>query len=637
MVNRVVLDFETRSSLSLPQVGTERYLAAHDADIVCLAYRINAEKTKLWLPGSDVVPFDPCDFDRIYAFNAFYDFRVWNKLGVRKYGFNYWPIDKTVDVMALCGRYTYPQSLEAAGKVLKLRRQKDKAGKALMKKISCPPFKYTREELLAYYKYCIIDVDTLCDMIAALPSDVLSEDEQKIWKATMSMNYSGLPMDTKAVKRINKVVKYYKKEQIELFRDITDNELDSPTQTIALAKWCTEQGVPMPNCTADTVEKILKQPNLPHTVKAALMIRQECGQSSVSKYQKLEDMIHDDTIYDNLRYYGAATGRWSGMGFQAQNLPRAKVADPDSVIRSFYDASVLRHGDVINKAKALIRSMIKAEEGHMLAVADYSAIENRMLMWLAEEEEALEVLNSGRCMYRDMAASLFDKLYKDVTEDERFVGKTIILGCGYGLSGPGYVRYAGGYGLTITRIQGDKAVRLYRTMYDGVPKYWRAVHSAAIKALRNPGEAIYAGKCVFQYVLDRNKTPWLKVTLPSGRPLVYNNPRVGSGRYGDTIFHMGLRSSTNQWVEFELSSIRLTENIDQASSRDIMAKGAINLIETGFDLRLLVHDEVICQVLKDGNEKAYLSKMIECLCDMDAWAKDIPLNAEGYLSERYKK
>jgi DNA polymerase len=618
-------------------VGTERYLAAHDADIVCLAYRINAEKTKLWLPGSDVVPFDPDDFDRIYAFNAFYDFRVWNYLGVKKYGFNYWPLHKTVDVMAICGRYTYPQSLEASGKALKLGKQKDKKGKALMKKISCPPFNYTRQDLLDYYRYCIRDVDSLCEEIDALPADTLSESEQAIWEATMSMNSKGLPIDVKAVRRINQVVKYYKKEQTELFRDITDNELDSPSQTIALAKWCTEQGVPMPNCTADTVEKVLKQPNLPYTVKAALMIRQECGQSSVSKYQKLEDMIHDGTIYDNLRYYGAAPGRWSGMGFQAQNLPRAKVDDPESVINSFYDASVLKHGMVIDKAKALIRSMIKAEDGYELAVADYSAIENRMLMWLADELKALELLSDGRCMYRDMAADLFGKKYEGVTDDERLVGKTIILGCGYGLSGAGYVRYAGGYGLVVSRVQGDKAVQTYRTKYAGVPKYWKAVHSAAIKALRNPGEVIYAGKCVFQYVLDRNKTPWLKVILPSGRPLVYNNPRVGSGRYGDTIFHMGLRSSTNQWIEFELSSIRLTENIDQASSRDIMAKGAINLIKAGFDLRLLVHDEVICQVRKDGNEERALKMMIRLLCTKDNWAKDIPLNAEGYLSERYKK
>ena len=305
MKPRVVIDFETRSGLHLPTVGSIKYLHDKQADIVCFGYKIDNEPVQLWIPGHDLPDCikNPNDYFWI-AHNTQFDYQVWHLLGTPKYHFPPNHISNWIDSMALCGRFTYPQKLELAGKVLKLDIQKNPRGKALIKKICDPPFNFTHAELFEFYDYCKDDVRTTHELVKALPASQLSEEEQTNWELTVAINHNGLPVDVEAAKQIYKLTEAYKEEQNKLLPDLTDGQVTKATQTQRIGKWLRNKGVKVPNMQAPTVEKLLKRLDLTDDVRTVLMLRQELGRSSTAKFLKIIDQEYDGRIFMNERYYG---------------------------------------------------------------------------------------------------------------------------------------------------------------------------------------------------------------------------------------------------------------------------------------------------------------------------------------------
>jgi DNA polymerase len=629
------IDFETRSDVDLIKHGRKNYLAGREADIICMAYKIDDQPTELWKPG-DLLPDFVTDYSihKFYAHNAQFDIAVWNTLGPKYYfpriHHSFW-----IDVMAICGRFTFHQSLADAGNDLDLKLKKNPRGKALIKKICTPPFTYTHEDLMEFYQYCKDDVNSMHELLYALPASKLSDKEQKIWELTVKINDNGVPVDIQAAKAIYKLTEIYKEDMNELLPSLTDNKVTKATQNKRIVDWLRNQGMVVPNLQAATVEKLLKRVDLTENQRTVLQLRQELGRSSTAKYLKLIEMCHDKRIYDNLRYYAASTGRWGGLGFQLHNLPRSKVVDAQPIIDQFLSCEIIEK-DPINAAKSIIRGMIRAPKGKLLLFIDYTGIENRGLAWTVDDLPTLKLFREGLDQYKDMAAYLLKKPYDEITDQERYMGKQLVLGCGYGLGWRGFVKYMEGYGTPVSDAVAQEGVNAWRARYNLVVSFWYQCRSAAINAITHPGVAFDVPKCQFKLVKDRNKTPWLQLTIPSGRNLYYNKPEIREGDYGPEVTAMGINPYSKKWQRLKIIPGRFVENIIQALSRDIIAEGKLNLDKAGFKIIASVHDEVILEVDEHCDETTLDSVNIH-LCTMPSWATGLPLATEGVIEERYRK
>ena len=629
------IDFETRSEIDIIKHGRKKYLAGKDADIICMGYKIDDQPTELWKPGiilPDFIGTREYLNHKFYAFNAQFDMAVWNTLG-SKYNFPIIYHHMRIDVMALCGRFTYHQSLEKAGEDLELKVKKNPRGKALIKKICIPPYEYTHIDLMEFYAYCKDDVNSMYEMLNALPASKLSDEEQKIWELTVKINNRGLPIDINAAKQIYHVTECYKEDQNELLPELTEGIVTKATQSIRITKWLRSKKVPTPNLQAATVEKLLKRLDLTDDVRTVLELRQELGRSSTAKYLKLKELEHHGRIYDNLRYYGANTGRWAGMGFQMHNLPRSKVKDADSIIDKFYDLSIIEDNP-INAAKSIIRGMICAPKGKIICAVDYVGIENRGLAWVAQDEKTLQLFRDGLSQYKDMAAFLFKIPYNTEDEDQYYTSKQLVLGCGYGLGWKGFMGYMEGYGTPITEELAQFGVNGWRTKYNKVVKLWYACKNAAINAISNRNSIFTVSNCKFKYVFDRNTTPWLQLTLPSGRNLYYNNPLIEEDAFGLGVTAMGINPYSKKWQRLKIIPGRFVENIVQALSRDILAQGKLNLDAAGYDIIGSIHDEILLEVNEDHD---CLTEVNWLMCNIPEWAKGLPLETEGMIEKRYRK
>lgn len=633
------IDFETKSSVPIAE-GIPNYLTSPHSDIICMGWSEGNADVNIWTPNKPF-PIDLQPDDKVYAFNASFDYMVWNILG-EKYDIPTLRLEQCIDVMALCGRYTIFQSLLKAGETLGVPITKDKRGKQLIKKICTPPFEYTRDEMRDFFVYCIKDVLSMMQIINALPTPVLSPLEQSIWVLTQKMNMKGVPMDSYAVKRIYMTMQMYldsKKRELPL---ITNGRIASHNQVTEIVKWSHSMGVEMPNLTKDTVSKYVEELDSEEAttegrakVLQVLQIRQALALTSTAKYKRFMELDHEGRIYENLRYHGAATGRWAGMGAQLHNLPRAGVKDPEAEIEKFYDRTVLDENPLAS-AKTLVRSMIRTLPNKRLVVADYSAIENRNLMWLCDEFEALELMRQGRDQYIDMAADLYACAYEDVSKEQRALGKTLILGAGYNLGGKGFKAYAGGYGIELSDEAAELAINRYRIKYRKVVKYWYAAKDTMIHAIQHPGVTCQYGKCVYLMLEDRTGKPWLTLTLPSGRSLFYCEPEVRDDKYGLLPTHMGINSYTRKWDRLKLIPGRIIENIVQATARDIMADAKLRMDAVGLELILSVHDEIVVEQAESVALQT-LNDMIGMMRVSPKWAKTLPLDADGFVTERYRK
>lgn len=646
-MDRYFIDFETRSDLDITSVGAMKYLHTPHSDIVCMSWAHNPPpygngKVKLWLPGQ-TVPFNVSEdgYDeecRVYSFNALFEYRVWNILG-QKYNFGYLPINNMVDIQALCARYTFPQSLDRACKTLGVEDQKDPAGKKLMKKITLPPFKYTQEELHDFFRYCINDTSSMLAVLNALPSDHLSDVEQKVWEVTQHINIRGLPIDLDLVKRIWAVTNFYKDKELKKVPILTDGQVRNITQVQAVRDFCAEKGVDLPNLQADTVKAALED-DIPSEVEDLLLMRQEFGRSSIAKYKHLLERTYKGRIYDNLRYHRASPGRWGGMGFQAHNLPRDTVDNVDQVIADFRSTAILDK-DPMYAAKALIRSCICAPEDRILGVADYKAIENILLAWVAGEDRILELHRKGLSEYKDFAADLYGLKYTDIQKGttQYLVGKVVTLGAGYNLGANGLLSYAEGFGIDLTNSQAQEAINKYRNTHPKIRQMWYQLRDAAIGAILHPNERVtlpHYRLTSFICKKDRTGREWLVLTLPSSRSLYYADPEVKEDTFGLLPTHMGVNSKNKQWQRLKLIPGRITENIVQALARDVLAEAKIALEDYGFFTILSVHDEVVVE-LPLTDPEGDLLKMYELMCANPAWCTDLPLEAEGVITRRYYK
>ena len=654
----VKFDVETKSSVPI-DYGSKAYLNDPYADLKCMSYKVGEVPTKLWVPGMGVPHFFLAPQEYMFAaFNIQFDQRAVNMLG-RKYGFGNIRLDQCIDIMAVAARYTFPQKLATLGKVLKVKLQKMRRGTYLVKTVCCPPFKYTQAEFEELCDYCVRDTDSMAEILSLLPADHLSPEEQRIWVETAQMNAVGVPVDVKAVRQINRIVDWYTGDKMKRMPFLTDGEIDTVHQRDKILKWCEGYGVEMENFQVDTVaeavldveERLLDDFEDEAVLRGygkvleVLKLRQLLGGAAVKKFKRLQNMTLNGSIHDNLRYFGATTGRTTGGGFQFLNLPRAKVDVPEGsthdievekVLDKFRDASIIDHDDPLGEAKKLVRPMLKVGDDQTLMVRDWSSIEYVLCMWFCGEQEKVKAFAKGYDPYIGFATKLFNVRYDDVTKDQRQKSKPPILGGQYTLGANGLIGYAEGYGVFMTVDEAQFSTNTYREDHPLVKTTWYELQDTAVAAVENHRRPFSTHNTKFIVEYDRTGRHWLILTLPSKRTLYYCEPFTGLGKYGKVVKHKGINPYNKQWSTRELNISRLIENIIQALGRDILQPAVKRLALAGFSPRATVYDEIICvEPLLDSERR--FKEMEKIMCIAPSWAPSLPLFADGYLSKRYMK
>ena len=664
-MKKLTIDFETRSAAPIRKVGAARYAEDRTTEAICLALTWQGEEPVIWyspafrdgltLPtvSDDTVRSMIKTADVIEAHNAQFEYFIW-KYVMPRYGFAMFDVKKLRCSAAKAATYGLPRSLEQACQVMKVRQQKAMEGSRLMMSL-CRPRKALKAEMLAdpgwesklYWRgtpadftrlgiYCMQDVRAEEDFSDSLPD--LPEAEQQLWLLDLAINDRGVHVDAPATTAIVQCLETHSSALIRKFCQLTGGQVNSPRQREATLRHLIALGIQMDGLTANDVEAALASTEN-ETARQILKIRQSLSKASTAKYKAfLEARNSDDRLRGMFMYHGAGTGRWTGKIVQPQNFPRGSFSDVDGAIRLFQagdlEAVDLFYADPMVAAATCIRGMITPAEGHDFICADYSAIEGRVLAWLAGEEDALNVYREGRDPYKVAAAAIYHTTADAVDKSQRQVGKVAELACGYQGGVNAFNRMAENYGVELPESEVKSIVEKWRANRPETVRYWAELERACFAAVSKPG-AVYK----YRNVKFTVRNGFLAVKLPSGRCLYYANPRIEQkemswGGMKAVVSYEGVNSMTRKWVRSYLYGGLLAENITQATARDVLVNGLFQVESRDYPVVLHVHDEAVAEVPETAGSVEEFEKL---LCKTPVWAAGLPLKAEGWRGKRYKK
>ena len=640
------IDFETRSTIDLADQGLDIYANDPTTEVLCIAFGTTPQNVKVTRPDQST-NLDLNDLlayvrggGKIQAWNAMFEYAIWNYVCVPKYG---WPplrLEQCIDSMAIAAANNIPQSLGDAAIFMDATHQKDTRGRTLIQKL-CKPhkgvFNNGPELMREMFDYCAQDVRTEMAIVANLRP--LTAAEQDIWSLTQRINLRGVPV---APNELHNAVLAVVRAQ-----DALDNECVAltgckPSERAKLLDWINKCLVTigqaeMADLTAETVSAMLVSTNINEPIRAALRLRQEGSQTSVAKYAKMMEIQREGRIRNTLVYHGASTGRWASRGgLNLQNIARPTLSDEeiDAAIPSVFMGGV----GSMRELTSLVRSAIVAPNGKTFVDVDFSSIENRVGVYLAGQKDKVELFRKGLDEYKVFAStSLYHVPYEDVTKDQRQIAKSAVLGAMFGQGAKGLVKYAEGMGVRISEGQAKNAVDNYRSSYSLVKELWARCESAAIQAVENPGNPFAAGKKIVLKVAKN--ALWMQ--LPSGRLICWQRPELellttpwGTQKMGVTIYSQN--TYTRQWTRNPLIGSSIFQSAVQGAARDFLANTMLNLEKMGYEIINSIHDEVLILVDEEKAEEA-LANVTQIMVTPPTWAPDFPLDAEGWVSKRYRK
>ena len=634
----VSIDFETRSAVDLRKTGVYIYADDDSTDIWCMAYAFDDEEPKLWTPA------DPIDVrledyivegGKLRAWNANFERVIWNKIMVERYK---WPRTRSSQwfcTMAQASAMGLPRALGQAADVLGVEQQKDKTGQGLMLRMARPrktkadgthTWWNTPDKMQALFDYCLQDVRTEVSVAERLIE--MDEQERQVFLLDQRVNDRGVMLDRDLLERV-RVLADNSKEDIDAeIARLTKGQVTGATKGVDLVKWLNAYGISTKSVDKQHVTRMLDLPNLHPVIRKVLMLRQDGAKSSTAKLDSMESAAGaDDRMRGLLVYHGAATGRWSGKLVQPQNFPRPSRSQDELneiIAKLKDDQSVADHGAGTLIASDLLRSMLIAKPGHRLLFADYAAIEARVLAWLAGETELVKTFAAGGDVYKVMAKDIYNKPVDKIDGNERQVGKMAILGCGYGMGGKRFAEQCKAMGIEVDSEEAKRIVYVYRESNSAISNYWRDIED---EFLENCREVI------------SQSGQFARLPLKSGRCLTYHNPRIVEretpwSAKREAVEVDTLNSVTRQWASQIIWGGLLTENVVQATARDLMAGAMMRLEMAGYPVIMSVHDEIICEV---PDNHGTLAEMIDLMVEVPAWAEGCPIAAEGKEGPRYEK
>lgn len=663
MIHHLSIDLETYSSVPIKNAGAQRYIASSDFEILLFAYSLDGQPVQVVdMAMGEKIPdwvlkalYDPNYIK--HAYNAVFEF-----VGISKVFGQLIP-SQWRDTMfhgLYCG---YTAGLDATGKALGLSEDKQKlnTGKALIRYF-CVPCKPTKsnggrtrnypqhdpEKWRLFKEYNAQDVVTEMEIEKRLSSVPVPDFVQKQWETDLIINLRGVAVDMPFVDGALIMDAQVKSELMQEATNIS--ELDNPNSVKQLTAWLnkeTSSDVELTDLRKATVSEMLNRDDNSPDVQRMLEIRQELGKTSTKKYNAIKSCVcPDNRVRGLLQFYGAnRTGRWAGRLVQVQNLPRT-YTDPIELARDLVtdrrtQAVRMIYGNVSDTLSQLIRTAFVASPGNVLIDADFSAIEARVISWLAGEKWRLDVFKSHGKIYEASASQMFgvpiDRIKKGNPEYAlRAKGKVAELALGYQGSA-GALIAMGALNMGLTEEELPDIVNRWRTANSHIRDLWYDMDCAAVDVIQNGGCQRVHGLWLAREYDGTTGTCSFTITLPSGRKLYYNDPKIGENRWGNpSITYMGVNDK-NKWGRIETYGGKLTENCVQAIARDCLAEAIERLEAAGFPIVFHVHDEVVIDIKPYAAHADMLNQVVQIMRQPPIWAQDLPLNADGWVGDFFTK
>lgn len=658
------VDVETYSSVNLADCGAYKYAESEDFEVLLFGYSVDfGEPEVIDLACGEDIPmeivmmlFDPTV--RKHAFNAAFE---WITLS------RYFKLTRKEQLawarqwhctMIHAYYLGYAGNLDMVGKAVGLPEDKQKlaTGKALIRYFSCP-VKATKtnggrtrnlphhdpEKWKLYKEYNRMDVVAETNIYMKLKGIPVPDFIWEQWFTDLKINSRGVYVDTDLVYGALAIDEDVRNDQMAEFRQLTN--LANPASNTQLLSWVTQHGVDMPNMQKATVSDTLKRDDLPEEVREALELKKEVSKTSIKKYNKILDYLcKDDRIRGLLQFYGASTtGRYAGRGVQLQNLPRTYLKDIDTaraLVKQHNSTGMeMLYDSVSDTLSQLIRTAFIPSPGNVLLDADFSAIEARVIGWLAGEEWVLEEFRGAGKIYEATASQMFGVPKEQIKKGTelyklRQQGKVAQLACSYG--GGVAALTAMDFNHEIPDDMKPGLVKQWRAANPHIVAFWSKLERACIDTIKSGTSHTINGR-IRSHLVSSGGITYLQLELPNKRSIYYCEPHMTVNRFGnESIGFYGKNQVTGKWEKQETYSGRIAENITQSVARDLLAESIERLEANGFEILFHIHDEVVIDY-GGGDADEALEKVYALMSEVPKWAKGLPMAADGWVGAYFKK
>lgn len=642
-MKRLSIDLETYSSVDLGKSGVYKYAESEDFEILLFAYSIDDGEVKVVdLASGEIIPEEILaalsdESVEKWAFNANFERVCLSRFLGKRLKPQGWYC--TMIWSAYLG---LPLSLEKVGEVLRLDKQKMNEGKALIRyfSIPCKPTKtngmrtrnlphHDLEKWSTFKEYNQRDVETEMAIKKKLTALPMPYSEWENYWVDQNINDRGILIDEVLVDSAIKFDEILREENMDRAKELTG--LENPNSPLQLKEWLNKKGLEIDSLAKKDVESALK--NAEGDIKEVLELRQELSKSSVRKYDAMKNVKGKDNRARGLiQFYGAnRTGRYSGRLIQVQNLRRNNLKDLDlarSLVKNRdYETMEILYDSPADILSQLIRTAFVPKEGTRFIVSDFSAIEARVLAWLAGEQWVLDAFENGEDIYCRTASRMFGVPVEKhgVNGHLRQKGKIATLACGY-QGALGALKAMGGIEMGLSEDELQSIVDSWREANPNIVSLWWDIDSVVKRVVKTRSKERYKN-LVISY-----EKGILFIELPSKRRLAYPKAKIGMNRFGgESVVYEGIVVG-NKWDKIESYGGKFVENIVQAIARDILAEAMMRLEKKGFNIVMHIHDEVVIE-----SDSSSIEEINEIMSAVPEWAPGLILDADGFESEFYKK
>ena len=654
------IDIETFSSVDIKN-GAYAYSEAPDFEILLISYKFSDEDKVKLIDLTD----DPEELENLRFWDALTDPEVvktaynanFERTCLARYTGETMPPEQWRCTMILAVQLGLPRSLAAVGPALGLteEEQKKKTGAALIQYF-CKPCKPTRtngqrtkntrlnapEKWELFKEYNIQDVVTEQIILKRLRDFRPDQSEQDLWTLDQEINDRGVLLD---IPMARSIVEFDTERSADLLAEAQQiTGLKNPNSLAQLKPWLQSHGLPVDSLRKDDVSSILGDPDISDEVRRVLEIRQTLSKTSVKKYKTMLDIAgEDDRARGIMQFYGGHTGRWAGRSLQPQNLARNTMPDDElDVAREFvkmgdFESLEMIFGEPAPIFSQLVRTAFIPSPGNRFVVSDFSAIEARVIAWIAGEEWRLNVFRNDGDIYCESASHIYHVpvVKHGINGELRQRGKVAELALGYG-GAVGAMKQMDTTG-SVPEEEMQGIVTQWRAESPRIVRMWRDCQNAAVSVIRGnqPKRVLRSLQGIEFYVKLVDGTPVLFIRLPSGRPIAYWDPKVMDTEMGPRITYMTQNQTTRKWERCETYGGKITENIVQSVARDCLAEKMKLLESMGYPIVFHVHDEMILDVPREDKQAAKLVDKI--MAEPIDWAPGLPLKGGTYECDFYRK
>ncbi len=643
-MDTLAIDIETYSDVSLPDCGVHRYAASEQFEILLFAYSLNDEPTQIIdLASGEKIPDEIMEYltdDSVIktAYNAAFERNCINRF----FGLSLKP-ELWRCTLVQASMLSLPLSLEGVGEALNLDKKKMSEGKDLIRYF-CMPCKPTKanggrtrnlpsdapEKWELFKTYCIRDVDVEKQIRNKLAKFPIPDREQKLYCMDQRINDRGIMVDQELIGHAVACDLLYKETVTKKAYEISG--LENPNSVSQLKDWLNEKGIEVDSLAKAAVEELVE--NTQGDVAEMMKLRLAMSKTSVKKYEAMERSVcPDGRVHGLLQFYGAnRTGRWAGRLVQIHNLPQNHMEDLElarSLVKEGrYDLVELLYDSTPDVLSELIRTAFVARPGCRFIVSDFSAIEARVMGYLAGEGWVMEEFRGAGKIYEQTASKMFHIPIEEITKGSpyRARGKVASLACQYGGAEGALISMGALNFVEEEELKG--LVQSWRTANPHIVNYWYEI-DGAVKAAVKERKMTKVGMVTVYY-----QSGMLKIALPSGRVLSYVRPRMTVNRFGsESVSYEGI-GTNRKWTRIESYGAKFCENIVQATARDVLAEAMLRLEKKGFDIVCHIHDEVVLEVPEGASSVEEVNEIMAVCPD---WCEGLPLKAAGFESPFYKK